>query len=303
MDINRANMNILTTGFQKSYQDAFAVKEKEYQAKLAPFVMEVPGTTSTEEFPVLEQLGGLREWIGPRQIKNVASKKLTITARTFEDTVGIPVNAIHDDKYGLYTPIVGQMGAHAANFKADIVFDALVGNGKWLDGANFFGTSRKYGKNTIGNYVTDALTETTFNAAYLAMASYLGHGNTSLRVRPTHLVVGPTNRTAAWAILKDQFRYDGTDKVQVQNPNQNLVELNVLPELIGAYADYWFLIAAGDIVKPIVVVNREDPQFVAKNKIDDERVFTHDQIVYGTKARAEAALAVPHLIYAGYAAT
>jgi phage major head subunit gpT-like protein len=302
MDINRANMSSLFTGFNKAYSDAFLVKSKEYETKLAQFVMEVPGTTGIEEFPFLEQLAGLREWIGPRQIKNVASRKLTVKARTFEDTFSLPVNDIADDKYGLYTPLAAQMGANAANLKADIAFEALVGNGKWLDGANFFGTSRKYGKNTIGNYTTNALSESTFNSAYLAMAEYQGHGNTSLRVRPTHLVVGPKLRTTAWAILKDEFRYDGSDKVQVMNPNQNLVELVILPELVGTYDDYWFLVAAGDMVKPLVLVNREEPKFVAKDKVDDDNVFFGDNVIYGTKARAEAALAVPHLVYAGYVA-
>lgn len=302
MDINKANMSALTTGYSKAYSDAFAIKDKEYQAKLAPFVMEVPGTSSVEEFPFLEQLAGLREWIGPRQIKNVSSKKLTVKARTFEDTVGVPVNDIKDDKFGLYMPIIGQMGANAANLKADLAFEALVGNGKWLDGAAFFGTSRKYGKNTINNYSTTALSESTFNTAYQALLEYQGHGNTSLRVRPTHLVVGPKLRTAAWAILKDQFRYDSSDKVQIQNPNQNLVELVILHELVGTYDDYWFLFAAGDMVKPIVMVNREAPVFVAKDKVEDDNVFFEDAIVYGSKARAEAALAVPHLVYGGFVA-
>jgi len=300
MDLNRGNMDSLFTSYNQAFRNAFGMGSALY----LPFCTIAPSGTKIEEFPFLEQFSGMREWIGPRLVKNIASKKLQIVNRTFEDTIGVPVNDIEDDKFGVYTPILGQMGLSAANLWPDLFMAALVGNGNWLDGAAFFGTTRKYGDNTISNYTASALSATTFEAAYQAMTSFKGHGDYPLRVRPTHLIVGPKLRSTAFHILKDEFVNDGVaaTSVQLRNPNQGLVELVELPELVGTDDDYWFLIAANGIVKPVIISQREQPKLVRKDRAEDDNVFLEDKILYGTKARGEAALALPHLAYAGIVA-
>lgn len=302
MDLNRDNMSVLFTGFQKAFQDAFTTKSKEFETLYAPSVYVAPSKTSIEQFPYLEQFAGMREWVGDRQIKDVSSQKLSVTNRTFEDSVGMPINDIQDDVYGLYTPIIAQMGANAANLKAELVLSALVGNATWIDGKAVFATNRTYGSSTINNYTTSALNATTFNTAYLAMQSYCGHNGNSLRVKPSRLLVGPKLRTTAWDILKNQFSYNASDKVQVRNVNENVVDLVIVPELAGTYDDYWFLVADTDMVKPIVLSDRQAPTFVALDRDTDANVALNDKVLYLTKARAEAAIAIPHLIYAGYVA-
>lgn len=304
MDINRGNMNVLFTGYSQSFKDAFTIASNQFPAGLGKITMEIQSGTSIEEFPFLEQMNGMREFNGEtRIVDNIASKKLQITAREFEQTVGIPRKDVLDDKFGLYSPMVGQMGAAAANLKGDVVLGALVANDTWIDGKNFFATDRKYGKNnTINNYTSSALTDITFNAAYLAMQSYKGHGDTLLRIRPTHLFVGPKLRTTAWNILNNQFAYNASDKVQIENVNKGLVDLVIVPELIGTYDDYWFLADASQVVKPVLFSNREAPFLTRMDKEDDANVFMQFKFLYGTYARCEAALMMPHLIYGGFVA-
>ena len=303
MDINRANLDALFTGYNQAFRNALALSDVMYQE----FTMAVPTGTAVVEFPFLEQFGGMREWIGPRHIKNIASNKLSITPRTFEDTVGVPVNDIEDDQYGVYTPIIQEMGMSAGNIQGEVSFDTLCTNDNWLDGAAFYGTTRTYGSNTISNYTTTALSATTYGAAYVAMMSYKGHGDKPLKVRPTLLLVGPALMETAKKIVENdkivEDRPTGestyVNSVAGPNPWYNSATLMVSPELVGTRANYWFLMATGRPVKPVVMADRQRAQLVRKDRATDDNVFFEDRIVYGTKARTEAAKAFPHLVYGG----
>jgi phage major head subunit gpT-like protein len=295
MDINRGNMNALFTGYNMTFQSGLGMAPDKWQQFAGVF----NSNTDIEAYPFLEQFGGMREWIGDRQIKNISSKKLEVKNRDFEDTVSVKKNDVMNDRYGLYNSMIAQMGQNAGKLWNDLAFEALTGNGNWLDGAAFFGTSRKYGANTISNYVAAALTSTTFNTAYQTMMEYKGHSNKMLGVTPNLLVVGPKLRTTAWDILKNQFTYDATAKVQVQNVNQNVCDLLVVSDLSGTYDDYWFLMQTTGVLKPVMVQKREEPKLTRLDKDDDEAVFMRKEFIYGTEAMGAAFLAMPHLAYAG----
>ena len=57
MDINRANLNILFTGINQAFRDAFALGSVDYQR----FCMEVTSTGAITQFPFLTQFGRMRE--------------------------------------------------------------------------------------------------------------------------------------------------------------------------------------------------------------------------------------------------
>lgn len=70
-----------------------------------------------------------------------------------------------------------------------------------------------------------ALTEANFESAYSAMQSFKSDEGAPLGVKPTHLVCGPTNRSAALKIVRD-FSADGAS-----NPNRAIVEVVSTPWL------------------------------------------------------------------------
>lgn len=308
MDINRGNMDALFTGYSQAFKNGLAVGSVDYQ----DLCTVVPSGTKITEFPFLEQLGGMREWLGPRQIKNVSSKKLQVTARTFEDTVGIPVNDIEDDQLGVYTPLITEMGMNAGNIWGELVFAALVGNATWLDDVAFFSaSSRSYdGTNAIANYGTTALSATTYAAAYVAMMGYLGHGGKPLNVVPDTLVVGPKLIETAKEIVElpivattgatgeSTYVYG----VTAPNPWYKSAKLVVSTQLVGTYDDYWFLMCTKRAMRPVVLTKRQEPKLTRKDRAEDDNVFLQDKILYGTKARGEAALAFPHLVHGNYVA-
>jgi phage major head subunit gpT-like protein len=296
MDINRANMQALFTGYNRIFMDAF---QSYVDTTYAQFVGEVNAGTNQIDMPMLEQLTGMREWQDVRQIKNLKSEKLTIKARYFEDTVGVKREDVEDDQYGLYNSLFQTMAMNAANLPNDITNELLAaaGSAKWLDGAAFFGTSRKYGKETISNKGTAALSYESFNTAYDTMRTYKGHGGKPLGVKPNLLLHGPSLRTVVADVIKAPFRAVKVDNaaVTMPNPNANLV---TPIEVDGITNSDWFLLDARKPFKPIIMFMRKRPnRLIRLDREEDENVFMNRQFIYGTDGRAEVAFAMPHLIY------
>ncbi|STQ75535.1 Mu-like prophage major head subunit gpT family protein [Grimontia hollisae] len=100
----------------------------------------VPSTTGTETYAWLGQFPRLREWIGERQVKQMALHDYSLKNKKFEGTVGIPRDAIEDDQYGVYMPLMQEMG-YAASTHPDEELFALMAAGfttPCYDGQYFF---------------------------------------------------------------------------------------------------------------------------------------------------------------------
>lgn len=138
MIINANNLRLLQTGFKASFQNAFAGVTPDY----APFVLDVPSTGAQEVYPWLGSTTSFREWVGDRVIQNLAVHDFTIKNRTFENTVGVPREAIEDDTFGVFSPLMAQLGQDAANHPAELVYDLLAGgfSRTCYDGQFFFDT-------------------------------------------------------------------------------------------------------------------------------------------------------------------
>lgn len=108
--LNRGNLDIVFTGFKTSFQKGLA-QAKPMWTEVAT---EVPSTTTKEKYGWLGDLPGLREWVGPRVVHNLAAHDYEIRNRKFEQTVGVDVDDIEDDSYGLYAPRFELMGRAVA---------------------------------------------------------------------------------------------------------------------------------------------------------------------------------------------
>ena len=138
MIINRANLSIAFTGFKASFQKAFDGAAIDY----GQIVLEVPSSTSQEAYAWLGQTTGFREWVGDRVIQSIKQHDYTIKNRTFENTVSVPREAYEDDQFGIYSPLMAQLGQDSKEHPAELVYDALK-NGftqTCYDGQNFFDT-------------------------------------------------------------------------------------------------------------------------------------------------------------------
>ncbi len=138
MIINRANLQLLFTGYKASFQNAFAGITPDFN----PFVLTVPSVNSVEQYGWLGNSTAFREWLGDRVIQNLALHDYSIKNKSFENTVGVPRENIEDDSYGIFNPLMGQLGQDSANHPATLVYDMLT-NGfsrTSYDGQYFFDT-------------------------------------------------------------------------------------------------------------------------------------------------------------------
>ncbi len=296
MDINRGSMDLLFKGFNMLFQKGLTMAPDTW----TQFAGVIPSSTAINVYPFLEQFGGMREWLDDRHIKNVASKKLEVKNKDWEDTVSLPRNDIEDDQYGIYGILIQQMGQNAGKLNQELATTALLSSDTWLDDVAFFSSARTYGDYTIDNTVATALSSSTFETAFQKMMEYKGHSGKFLGVRPDLLIVGPKLRKTAWDIVENTHVTDGaTSSVPVQNSQRNLVKMQVIHELSGAYDDYWFLAQTSGVLRPVIVQQRKAPVLVRMDRETDANVFFKKNFIYGTDARATSFKSFPHLIYKG----
>lgn len=121
MDINHASLAALNTAFNTAFNTRLTGVETTY----GMIAMTVNSTTRNQTYPKLSELGPMREWVGERFVERLQVDGFTITNRKFEKTIAVPVDDISDDQFGIYTPIVSDMGQVAAELPDDLVWGKL----------------------------------------------------------------------------------------------------------------------------------------------------------------------------------
>lgn len=209
MIINSATLDALRVGFKTTFTEAFSGVQS-----LRDRVAEVvPSSTKEEKYGWLGELPGMREWIGPRVIHNLAEHSYAIKNRKFELTVGVDKDDIEDDTLGTYTPRFRVMGRSAARHPEQLVFGALK----------------------------DGFTTPCYDG---------------------------------------QFFFDTDHPVLDKDGKETSVS-----NFGGGSGAAWFLLAANEVIKPIIFQERKAADFVYKDKPTDDNVFMEDKYYYGVSAR------------------
>ncbi len=138
MLINAGNLSTLFVAFKAAFQGGLGQATTQY----GTIATTVPSSTGSEEYGWLGAFPNVREWLGDRQINGVKSHGYTIRNRDFELTVAVPRPAIEDDQYGVYTPMMTEMGRAVTAHPDQLVFNLLKDGPSTLcyDGQCFFDT-------------------------------------------------------------------------------------------------------------------------------------------------------------------
>ena len=149
MIINNANLNALYTGFKTVFNEAFGATPSDYE-KVA---MEVPSATRQETYGWLGQTTKFREWLGDRVIQNLEAHDYTIKNRSFENTIGVDREDIEDDTFGVYRPLIAQLGEDAKRHPDELVFQLLADGftQTCYDGQYFFDTDHPVAGQSVAN--------------------------------------------------------------------------------------------------------------------------------------------------------
>lgn len=291
MIVNRANLNEIFTGFKAAFNTGFTNAKPDWQGVATP----VPSSTKEEKYGWMGQFPKLREWMGDRQVQNLKTHDYSIKNRKFESTIEVLRDDIDDDTYGVYKPLMEEMGFAAATHPDELVFTLLTDGfvTPCYDGKNFFAGDHKVGKVNVSNtqagagkpwFLLDAsrplkpiifqkrreyelksmnqpddeavflrdsyrfgvdarvnvgfgfwqqafgskatLDAGNFAAALEAMMAFKSDEGRPLGIRPTLLVIGPSNRSAALEIVKAERNASGATNI-----NRDVVEILISPWL------------------------------------------------------------------------
>src|SRR6516164_4661952 len=145
MEISANNLSVLFTGFDTIFQKGFEMAPSYYE-KICSVV---PSSTSQTLYPWLGRTTGFREWVGDRVLQALEAHAYTIVNKTFEDTVGIERERIEDDQYGVYTPVIEQLGWDARTHPDQLIFGMMKAAAQYANTAVSNTQTIQIGKLTI----------------------------------------------------------------------------------------------------------------------------------------------------------
>ncbi len=290
MEITQGNLQSVFTGLKATFAEAVQSTETDQIKQLMEVV---PSTTDTEHYPVATLLGDLEEVLDEVTITNIGRYVKSVPNRTFARIVQVKRNDIADDNIGVYRPGVRQLGRRAALYPLRLAVEALLAGftDQWIDGQTVFSDNHTWvGGQSWSNRSNVALDADNFDAACLALESTLGPDGAALGLVPRMLVCGLQLRATAEELLEIQFLANGAS-----NRRYKRCDLMVVPRLGSSNA--WFVVDH-DPVKPMVLQDREGPEFTAKDSPDDDDAFYRELYAYKARRRCAVAILAPWLVQA-----
>ena len=254
----------------------------------------------------LAQLPSMRKWIGEKQVQNLAARSYEVTNGDFEQTVGIDRNKIEDDDFGVYSQWAEAQGQAIARFADEQMTAALIAGTTTTcyDGQFFFDTDHPVNldDSSAGTYAnlltTTPLTQANYATAKAAMRSFRGESGKSLQVKPTVMMVGPSNEQKAKEIIKAtsiaQVFGSNTAAAAPENVFKGDVELVVNEYLIDDTAGAWYLFST-DRIQPLIWQVRKAPIRIPITDPTNPNVFNLRTFLYSVEARAGAGYGLPFL--------
>lgn len=127
MLVTPSNLNILFTEVQTTYQYAYSAADVYYPKFSTTF-----GVASEVWLQAwIGMVDKLREWNGPRVVRTPAPQTYQVPIKLFELTEGIDKFKVLDDTYGVYNPVIMNMGISAAKHPDYQFRDLLQNQGSW----------------------------------------------------------------------------------------------------------------------------------------------------------------------------
>lgn len=274
---------------------------------------EVPSKSKRNVYPFLSLIPGLREWVGPRQINNVAARQYTLDNKHWEDTLEVDKNDLEDDQYGIYAPMSQMLGQHVAEFPdrklAEIIEAGTTAN-CW-DGQFFFDTDHPVdpdnaaaGTNSnklVGAGYDLAVADplVPFGAARAAMATWKREDGQQMGTLGNMIMVHPNQEKQALQVANAMMTAQavGSAAAGVSNVFQGKIDVLVNPYLKVTSGNPWYLLSTTKAIKPFLWQNRQAASMVAMTDLTSENVFRQRKFQWGVDLRANGGYTFPFLAF------
>lgn len=226
-----------------------------------------------------------------------------------QDGIALSATEIEGDKSGMVARAIDNYLSAAGSFWWKPIVDLLVSNPTGIDGVSILNDTHPYasGGGTWDNKVTSAFTPASLNTGVVAMVSLKTENGMPFGLRPTTLMVEPTNERDAKDAL-GVMRPIPVDSSGVPNTAASVVaavyaenwlkgELTLIVEPLLTTTTDWFLMDLSKPgCKPVVggVLSKPAPIITTKT---DQPYMQSDMIQYALRGRAALAGYVPQTIY------
>lgn len=202
------NSGTIREAFQ-SFNTVFNKAFHEMEAQYPRVAMEVPSETRDENYAWLGAVPSMREWIGDREIKNLAAYGYTIRNKDFEATVTVPRNDLEDDCIGVYKPVFQDLAYSARKHPDKLVFGLFPRSftEKCFDGKPFisddhtpaFAGHKAKAQSNKGTY---KLVPESYGAARTQMMCLVNDQGEVMNIVPDLLVVAPQKEANTLAVRR-----------------------------------------------------------------------------------------------------
>mgnify|MGYP000123481916 CR=1 FL=1 len=288
MQFNAEAIEAANQGFQVVFDKGYTAATPWSAGKF----IEVTGTGPSTKVLLPEGVGDMWQFKGKTEKRSLVVWDDTLEHLDFELNLEVPRNAFLDDNLGMYAMQFQLAGASAATHP-DVLIQQLLVNGfssNGADGTPFIGSTHPQHDGTASNLQTGALSETTFNAALATLQSQTDYYGRPLALGrmggKLKLVVGPSLRATAKAICEAERKANGAS-----NPNLGAAEVDVNERLVGDYADYWFVMYEGAVIRPFVIVNRSNPREIGAPDPNSAEAYKTRAVEYLIERRGNAGYA------------
>jgi phage major head subunit gpT-like protein len=277
---------------------------------------EIPSATEQNVYPWLAAMPGIREWIGPRQAKNVAARSFTVPNKQWETTMEMDVNKFADDTYGIYNQMIPNAAMQIAEFRdreLARVVEAGTTTNCW-DNQFFFETDHPVDFDNSGagiqaNKLVGATYDIAGNSGDPLVAFQNARSAMALWKRDSDgqqmgtignlIMVHPNQEKQALQIANAMMTAQavGSAAAGVSNVYYGKVEVLVNPFLTVTTGNPWYLLSTNRGLKPFGWQNRKPPTFIQLTSPSDDNVFRMRQLVWGWDFRGAAFYTFPFLAF------
>lgn len=260
--------------------------------------------TEVESYHWLGDIPGFEKWRGDRRLAELVADSFRVKNEDWADGFRVHQNNFKDDKLGLFPISIQMLALNAAMHRFDIAaqllvngFDGLafpeMGNGLAYDGAFLFSNSHaSLGGPPQSNYLGRApLTMANLEAADVRLRRMkTADGKKPLRLRGTHLIVGPQLINFAKALLEKDVIANAAGTAAETNNNKGRWQILESAWIDGAQGFNWFLADLSKPIKPVIFQMREEistSAIIGNQGGENDSVprFERGEIWFGAEAR------------------
>jgi phage major head subunit gpT-like protein len=284
--ITPAAISALQPGFHANFQQGF----RDAKPWGEQILTTISSNTTTEVYGFMGRTLAMRQWIGPRLLRDLESYAQSVTNVSYELTIAVGTEEIADDRLGVYGPRFQMLGNAARMWPSQLLKTRLQANGNGFDGVAYFAATHPL--DPAGNQDNDfnlALTPANYATVREAMMAFTGNDGEPLEVMPDLLIVPPAlERQAKEILLANIIPDPGAVAAGVTNVNAGTAKLLVVPALNNE-PTRWYLADTSLPMKPWLFQQRKAPELVMKDGPSDDNVFWDQDVVYGLDSRGNVA--------------